>query len=112
MFENNPGTHVNVIKYVLVGILLTVSIIALGWGVWIYTYNQNLAEPTPVESGDAPAARYSAEEWEAIRNADTGSSTPRYEEDEWEAIRSTEAEPATTSASYSEDEWNAIRNGG
>lgn len=115
MFENNTGAHVAIVKYILVGVLLTVSILALGWGVWSYTYQQNLADVPPPTGDSDPAARYTEAEWEAIRNADTGSSTPRYADEEWNEIRGTDTEAnaaATTSAGYSEDEWNAIRSGG
>lgn len=117
MFENKPSVYVTVTKYVLVGILLTVSILALGWGVWSYTYEQNLQEPPVIIDQPNTTARYSEAEWEEIKNSETGSSAPRYEEEEWNAIREAgippaEAEPAPASASYSEEEWRAIRSGG
>ena len=92
-------------KYVLVGVLLTVSIVALGWGVWSYTFHQNLEEPPVTETSSGPPL--SDEEWnETLRAEYQGTTTPVSDE-EWNESLYAEYEAATTSALVPNDDWEA-----
>jgi hypothetical protein len=108
MFQTKDDTHVVIFKYTIVGFLVFVSVVLVGVGVWNYTYQQNLAEPTRTTTTEGSNSRYTAEEWEEIRNAEPGTTTPRYEAEEWEAIR--QANSGSNTSRYSEEEWEAIRN--